>query len=675
MQQNGTKPIAAPSSKPWAVFPCHWIRDGKCTCGKDCDSPGKHPLTANGLLDATTDEQQLAKWWKVNPQANLAVATGESSGLVVIDIDPDKGGWESLLELEEKHGRPPETVEVETGGGGLHLYYRYPDSVKIHSRNGWLPGVDVKADGGYVIAPPSNHVKGSYRWADGRRPCDVELAEIPAWLLELLPRKDEATDNAAANGKPATNGTANGSHTFTFTNGGASLLQRAQAYVAAADSASEGTRNETAFRLAGHVAALRDNGCRLDEGEIVALLATWNLRNSPPLSDGELRQCVASALVNGKPRDAKESNNQAAGDSHCEPAGEPLLSDFMPISQFVRQSHHVEYLVPFAVVAGQPGVISARTKSLKTTVAIDANISMATATPFLGFWEVPSPIKCGILSGESGAATIDETIRRVARSKGVIPEEIDGCFVSSKCPRLQSQNWLDEIRRVIDKHDLRSLTLDPTYMAIAGIKQNDLSSVAALLEPVSRIISDTGCTILMVHHNRKVSDMRYGCPTLEEITGSGFAEWARFWLLLNRRREWDDTTGQHWLWLVTGGSAGFGSRKWLDVREGKPTDAGGRVWEVEIVAAGEGESREKAERERQKKDQREAKVLDDQKAVVEVLRKCGGKSTKTELRTRTGFNSDRLGAALAALLDRGDIVPTTIEKGNKRQYEGFQFHE
>jgi hypothetical protein len=75
----------------WAVFPCHWIRDGKCTCGKvDCDSPGKHPLTANGLLDATAEQKQLEKWWKVNPQANLAVATGEANGLVVIDIDPAK---------------------------------------------------------------------------------------------------------------------------------------------------------------------------------------------------------------------------------------------------------------------------------------------------------------------------------------------------------------------------------------------------------------------------------------------------------------------------------------------------------------------------------------------------------------------------------------------------------
>jgi hypothetical protein len=181
----------------------------------------------------------------------------------------------------------------------------------------------------------------------------------------------------------------------------------------------------------------------------------------------------------------------------------------------------------------------------------------------------------------------------------------------------------------------------------------------------------------MVHHNRKVSDMRYGCPTLEEITGSGFAEWSRFWLLLNRRREWDDTAGRHWLWFITGGSAGFGSRKWLDVTEGKPTDPGGRVWEVEVVAAGEGESREKAERSRQQKEQRETKLLDDQKAIVEILRKCKDRrTTKNDLRTRTGLSPNAIAAALAAMLDRGDVVPCSLKvPPSNRSCEGFSLPE
>ena len=645
---NGTATIAEPSSngKPaWAIFPVQ--------------PKGKLPLTEHGFKDASRDPEVQRQWWERKPNANIGIPTGTVNDLVVIDIDPKHGGLESLRELEGEYGYTlPRTVTIETGGDGFHYYLRKPAGVTITSRNGWRPGIDIKAEGGYVVGVESTHASGKkYRFAEGRAFGQVPIADIPDWLLTLLPQKSEP---------PKCN------NQFTITDTGVSILQRAQSYVAAADPASEGNRNDSAFRLSGHVAAFGRMKIKSHSAGGVERYAI--VRHCP---DGELCQCVPSAFVNGKPREAKDSGNQAAGDSHDNPTGESLLSDLLPMSKFVRQSHHIEYLIPFCIVAGQPGVISARTKSLKTTVAIDANISLATATPFLGFWQVPSPIKCGILSAESGSATIAETIRRIASSKGIIPEEIDNCLVSARCPRLQSKSWLDEIRRVIGENELRCLTIDPTYMAIAGIKQNDLSSVAALLEPVSRIISDTGCAVLMVHHNRKVSEMRYGCPTLEEITGSGFAEWARFWLLLNRRREWDDTAGQHWLWFVTGGSAGFGSRKWLDVTEGKPTDAGGRVWEVEVVAAGEGESREKAERERERKEQRDAKLLDDQKAIVEVLRKCEDRrTTKNNLRTRTNLKPNAIAAALAALLDRGDVVPCPVKVGpTNRTCEGFSLHE
>ena len=172
--------------------------------------------------------------------------------------------------------------------------------------------MDVKANGGYVIAPPSNHVKGVYRWADGHKPNEIGIAEIPPWLLKLLPQKSEP---------PKQN------HTFTIVEAAARFfLERAQAYVARADAASEGNRNATAFRLAGNVAALSDNGNRLSEGEIIGLLTTWNQRNRPPLSDLEVCRCVASALKNGQPRPPKESNGRG-----CSPvvqaSSEPIAAE------------------------------------------------------------------------------------------------------------------------------------------------------------------------------------------------------------------------------------------------------------------------------------------------------------------------------------------------------------
>ncbi|MDP8237679.1 MAG: bifunctional DNA primase/polymerase [Candidatus Hatepunaea meridiana] len=177
------------ASYGWAVFPVHSIRDGKCTCGKsNCTSPGKHPLTRHGFHDAATDSEIIYHWWKKNPWANIAIATGEISGrLMVIDIDrkPDRmvNGEETWEEIEQDC---PATVEVLTGGGGRHLYFIYPDHVDLKSGTNVLgPGVDIRADGGYVLAPPSLHASGRrYEWEASGDPIEgVPVALAPVWLL------------------------------------------------------------------------------------------------------------------------------------------------------------------------------------------------------------------------------------------------------------------------------------------------------------------------------------------------------------------------------------------------------------------------------------------------------------------------------------------------------------
>jgi len=176
----------------WAVFPTHSIRDGKCTCCKaDCSSPGKHPLTRHGFKDATTNPTMIRQWWRKYPWANIAIATGEKSGrLLVIDIDckPDRSisGEETWRDVEQDC---PATVEVLTGGGGRHLYFYYLESVKIKSGAGMIgPGVDVRADSGYVLAPPSLHLSGRrYEWEGSSDPLDgIVIAPAPDWLLEFF---------------------------------------------------------------------------------------------------------------------------------------------------------------------------------------------------------------------------------------------------------------------------------------------------------------------------------------------------------------------------------------------------------------------------------------------------------------------------------------------------------
>jgi hypothetical protein len=166
----------------WAIFPCHSFVHGRCTCGKkDCDRPAKHPRISTGRTGASKDPKVIADWWKKWPNSNVAIATGKESGLIVLDVD--LGGEESLIGFEL-----PETVEVITGSGGRHLYYKRPETdLKYKTSVAILQSVDVRADGGYVIAPPSNHASGgAYFWEAAHHPDDIAIAPCPDWLLERI---------------------------------------------------------------------------------------------------------------------------------------------------------------------------------------------------------------------------------------------------------------------------------------------------------------------------------------------------------------------------------------------------------------------------------------------------------------------------------------------------------
>ncbi len=170
----------------WPVMPCHGVARGACTCGRpDCASPGKHPRLRHGLHDASDDPAAVRRWWRRWPQANVAVRTGTTArgGLVVLDIDPDHGGERSLDRLVAEHGDLPVGPEVRSGSGGRHLYFAHPGRRVPNSAGIRLgPGLDVRGDGGYVVAPPSRHIaEGRYEWLRYAPPPD-----LPGWLLEPL---------------------------------------------------------------------------------------------------------------------------------------------------------------------------------------------------------------------------------------------------------------------------------------------------------------------------------------------------------------------------------------------------------------------------------------------------------------------------------------------------------
>jgi hypothetical protein len=168
----------------WRVIPLETVKNGACSCwrGGACRSPGKHPMFDTGEKHAAATIYR--DWWARWPEANVGIVTGAASGLVVLDIDPAKGGNESYGALVPV-GTP--TLSVVTGSGGLHLYYRYPGEA-VPCRVGFRPGLDLRADGGLVVAPPSRHKSGGvYSFLDTSTPIMPMPPELIAALAPVKP--------------------------------------------------------------------------------------------------------------------------------------------------------------------------------------------------------------------------------------------------------------------------------------------------------------------------------------------------------------------------------------------------------------------------------------------------------------------------------------------------------
>lgn len=173
------------AERGWFVIPLHSVVNEQCSCMRQCKSPGKHPIFNNWQAKATTDPTLIKQWWNKYPFANIGIVTGKQSGLVVIDIDPRNGGDTSLQNLVDSYGDFKtilETYTIKTGGNGSHYYYHYRNAFKSLKRHGLGVGIDIKADGGYVLAPPSSHRSGDVYSVKS----DTELLTLPPLLIDLI---------------------------------------------------------------------------------------------------------------------------------------------------------------------------------------------------------------------------------------------------------------------------------------------------------------------------------------------------------------------------------------------------------------------------------------------------------------------------------------------------------
>jgi P4 family phage/plasmid primase-like protien len=241
----------------WPVIPL-WPHDALGAKGELIGKVALGKLVPHGSKDATVDESQVLAWWAEYPDANIGLVTGHR--FFAVDVDIKKDGNDTWDMLRSQHGGLPETMEAITGTGGRHILYALPDFPVLNSVAKLGPGLDIRGQGGYIVAAPSVHpeTKRAYEW-DGMAEIEQQaIAPAPTWLLRLIRE---------------------GEH------------RKVSRRVDAGDLIPEGMRNDHLFRMGSH---LRRIGFTAEA--ILAALAVVNRdRCKPPLSVDELQNIATSA--------------------------------------------------------------------------------------------------------------------------------------------------------------------------------------------------------------------------------------------------------------------------------------------------------------------------------------------------------------------------------------------
>lgn len=441
---------------------------------------GKKPLLAwEEFIRRRATDSELVQWFKTWPNANLAIVTGKISNVVVADVDVDRGGDPKPL----YDVYPTETI-VRTGKGGFHFYYKYPegDDIHVYNRVG-KNGIDIRGDGGYVVAPPSIHASGAtYEFIR-----DMSIADFPSFIVE--------GDGEAEEKKP---------HQEEWLS---TLLRGVES----------GGRNDACARLAGYFASKG-----LPQDVCFNLLMQWNDLNSPPLPRSEVATTVASIF-----KSEVHKRKSIAGQSLAQ-IGTMDFGSYMTKYGGERIQWIIEGWLPaktIAFVVSPPG-------GFKTWMMLDLAESIASKRPFLGQFPVIESGPAIVIQQEDFHGQIVSRLSTIIAGKTSVsfsggptsdefemplPYNIPVHFHPGRALKFDSEIAMASLEERVATLKPKVVIIDPLYSA--GRVDDYMAKTAEQMLPLKKMRDQHGTSFLIVHHTKKNTE---GTQLREGAWGSQF---------------------------------------------------------------------------------------------------------------------------------------------------------
>lgn len=437
----------------------------------------KRPYMTNWLQYTRTraPKDMVDNWFRSLSGAGIGVVTGKVSNMIVLDIESY-----CKIPIGELLKRYPTQMYSRTGSGGYHLFYQYPQGMaKVSNRVGIFEGADLRADGGFIVLPPTLHPNGNrYEWVK-RGPLGV----FPRELLDIPSTSQTKGDNWITE---------------------------------ALRGVSEGGRNDTCARLAGY---FFKKGMNADIVE--TLLLEWNERNDPPLPIREVRTTIKSIernhAIQGQTFTRVEYDD-TTGSETTESNGNGF--EIMKMTDYVKGygGEGTSWLVSDWLPDKSITFLVSPPESYKTWILLDLAVSVASGVPFLGQFAVAQTGPTLIIQQEDSHTGLTDRLALIIEQKMQANADIDGdvwqiptipdlpiYIHPSRMLRFDNKMVVEELEKQIEILRPKVVMIDPLYSTTSST-DNYMSNLANQMMVLKAWRDKYGCSFVIAHHSKKNLD-------------------------------------------------------------------------------------------------------------------------------------------------------------------------